>query len=355
MIKTIPDCGPRLQTAPTFVRVLTCATLLAVLMSGCGSATDSFAVHYDSLSWSPDGKSIAFGASGDLYVAHLRGRTTRETHLAGQEVREPIWSPDGTKIAYDVCEESEVNPYCFVSHTVVRDVESGRSITLTQDSHPFGSCHIWSPDGKRIALLVTRGDSAAVSVVNRDGSGLERLAKADDSATSCLAWSPHGRLIAYACCGTGSDVHLVDSDGHNKRRLTYGMYATDVTWSPGGELIAFHHLSEHGQDGYLSMRPDGAARTSIAPDETGYADGLVWSPDSRRIAYVNDGELFVADRDGGNRHLVAHGVSSPRWSPNRERLAVVKDDPEGEAAIYVIDADGKRPAKVSSPPETGDN
>jgi len=35
-------------------------------MSGCGSATDSFAVHYDSLSWSPDGKSIAFGASGDL-------------------------------------------------------------------------------------------------------------------------------------------------------------------------------------------------------------------------------------------------------------------------------------------------
>jgi len=332
--------------------------LLAVLMSGCGSANDSFAVHYDSLSWSPDGKSIAFGASGDLYVAHLGGRTTMETHLAGQEVREPIWSPDGTKIAYDVCEESEVNPYCFVSHTVVRDVESGDSITLTQDSHPFGSCHIWSPDGKLIALLVTRGNSAAsVSVVNRNGGGLERLAKADDSATSCPAWSPHGRLIAYTCCGNGSDVHLVDSDGHNKRRLTYGMYATDVTWSPGGELIAFHHLSEHGQDGYFSMRPGGGgARASIAPDETGYADGLVWSPGSRRIAYVNEGALFVADRDGGNRHLVAHAACCPRWSPDGARLAVVKDDPDGEAAIYVIDADGKRPAKVSSPPPaTGDN
>jgi Tol biopolymer transport system component len=77
----------------------------------------AFTVRYGAPSWSPDGRAVAFVATGDLYVTHLGGRTTMQTDLARQGVREPIWSPDGTKIAFDVCEQGEVNPYCFVSHT----------------------------------------------------------------------------------------------------------------------------------------------------------------------------------------------------------------------------------------------
>jgi TolB protein len=245
-----------------------------------------------------------------------------------------------------------VNPYCWFSHTVVRDVESGRTVMFNQGvAAQLGSCHVWSSDGERLALLTTGGGTSTyLSVADSDGSVVERLVKA--APDSCPSCSPDGRSLAYACCGTASDVYLVGADGRRKRRLTHGMYASDVSWSPDGERIAFHHFGDEG-DGYLSIMPDGKGRVSIAPDAIG---GLVWSRDSRTIAYHLSGgsedELFVADRDGSNRHVVAHDVCCASWSPKEDKLAFVKDDPDGEAGVYVIDANSKHPVKVSSPPET---
>lgn len=329
--------------------------MLAALLSGCGSSEDEFAVYYIAPSWSPDGKSIAFVANDDLYVTELGGETTRHGDLVAENeaLDDPARSPDGRKIAYDVCEQSEVNPYCWYSRTVVRDIASGRSFAFNRDGANWDSCHVWSPDGKRLALLTTGGGTATyLSVATTAGSGIDRLVKADDVA--CPSWSPDGRSLAYICCGAASDVYLVDADGRRSRRLTHGMYASEVSWSPDGERIAFHGL--HGTDAvdgaYFSIKPDGSGRAPITPD----AKELVWSPDSRRIAYFplggNEDELFVADRDGGNPHLVAHGVCCASWSPQGDKLAFVKDDPNGEAGIYVIGADGKRLIKVSSSPET---
>jgi Tol biopolymer transport system component len=330
-------------------------------MSGCGSSANAFEVDYDAPSWSPDGTSITFAASGDLYVTKLEGKTSRHTDLGSREsVREPVWSPDGRKIAYDVCERGDANTWCFVSRTVVQDVETDRSVEVSRDSDFLGSCHVWSPNGKRIALLTDlpggKPSTASLDVINAGGSGLERLAKAGESIDSCPAWSADGRSIAYVRGRSGSDVYVVELDGHRTRRLTYGMYVGEITWSPDGELIAFHHIGDDG-DGYRSMRPDGAAHTSIARDATGFATGLVWSPDSRRIAYVIDGsnELFVADRDGRNRHLVIRGVCCPSWSPRGNQLAFVKADSDGRRAIYVIGADGRGLVKASSPPEASGN
>lgn len=332
---------------------LGCATLLVAMLAGCGSSEDAFKVGYSAPSWSPDGKSIAFVANTALYVSELGGKTTRHGELVAEDegFDDPTRSPDGRKIAYDVCEQSEVNPYCWTSHTVVRDVRSGRSVTISRDPpFPGGSCHVWAPDGKRLALLTDPTGRATetfhLSVANSDGSGVEPLVKASE----CPAWSPDGSSLAYICCGMAGDVYVIDADGRRKRRLTHGMGATDVSWSPDGERIAFHHFGDD-RDGYLSITRDGSGRVWIAPGAVG---DLVWSPDGRRIAYHlhggSDDDLFVADRDGSNRHLVAHEVCCARWSPKGDKLAFVKDDPEGHAAIYAAGADGKRLIKVSSPP-----
>ena len=123
------------QTAPALLRFLTCATLLAAVLSGCGSSEDTFEVSYRAPIWSPEGTSIAFVANDDLYVTELGGRTTRHGDLVAENegLDDPTRSPDGRKIAYDVCEQSEVNPYCWFSHTVVRDLGSGRTFAFNQD------------------------------------------------------------------------------------------------------------------------------------------------------------------------------------------------------------------------------
>ncbi|MDF8263530.1 hypothetical protein [Luteipulveratus flavus] len=53
--------------------------------------------------WSPDGRTIAASANGDLYFVDSRsGAVRRITNTPGAQERDPIWSPDGSWLAYSV-------------------------------------------------------------------------------------------------------------------------------------------------------------------------------------------------------------------------------------------------------------
>jgi dipeptidyl-peptidase 4 len=50
---------------------------------------------------------------------------------------------------------------------------------------------------------------------------------------------------------------------------------------------------------------------------------IVWSPDGRRLAYVNGANLNVADSNGDHQIALAKDVDDPQWSPDGRRLAYV--------------------------------
>jgi dipeptidyl aminopeptidase/acylaminoacyl peptidase len=60
-----------------------------------------------------------------------------------------------------------------------------------------------------------------------------------------------------------------------------------------------------------------------------------WSPDGRRLAYVRDGELWVADSDGSHRARLSDHATAVDWAPDGRSLVV-----EREAALVVVRADG---------------
>ncbi len=118
------------------------------------------------LTWSPDGSSIAFGGTpydklykeGDIYVLSpvsppTLGTITNITNTPGVIERDPEWSPDGNRIAYDAYIPGSPNPPGDI-YTVHCD---GSQRTLVVSGANTGGIRAmapsWSPDGQQVAFF----------------------------------------------------------------------------------------------------------------------------------------------------------------------------------------------------------
>src|SRR5881396_3239167 len=151
---------------------------------------------------------------------------------------------------------------------------------------------IWSPDGKRIAYANFHSGRSEVFVINLVGTGETQLTT-DGGFPG--AWSPDGTRIAFANSSDGDDeIFLMNPDGSGVTRLTDNTFRDFPTaWSPNGAQILFQSDREDGDEEIYVMNADGGGVTRLTHspgrDE---GDRAGWSPDGTRI-------VFSSDRDGG--------------------------------------------------------
>jgi len=96
------------------------------------------------------------------------------------------------------------------------------------------------------------------------------------------------------------------------RTVLYAVRATDVAGNRRSVTTYAVALGSGGQRGF--------------PDDTTHAVEARWSPDGRRVAYTNAGQIWIANTDGSGRRKVTSlngGASGPVWSPTGDRLAFV--------------------------------
>jgi WD40 repeat protein len=102
---------------------------------------------------SPDGQRIAFTTdttgSQQLYIANLDGSGLRQLTRGFADVAQPVWSPEGDRIAFIGLEADGV-----VRNIHVVDVGTGRWRRVTNESKDTWSPE-WSPDGRSILFNVT--------------------------------------------------------------------------------------------------------------------------------------------------------------------------------------------------------
>src|SRR5688500_14980950 len=139
-----------------------------------------------------------------------------------------------------------------------------------------------SPDGKRVAMILSKAGSPDLWVCNMDGTNLRQLTKTkEDESSPC--WSPDGVTICYAARpNERRGLYLVSANGGAPRRLDTGREPnpSEPDWSTDGKSIVF--TSQAGR--YFSICTAAAQGGNVVK----LADGEdpSWAPNSRTVIFT---------------------------------------------------------------------
>lgn len=253
---------------------------------------------------------LAFVASvngqSDVYVIDASGRVRNLTRDAATDY-DVSWSPDGKRIAFS--SDREGSPDVFVANA------DGSGVRRLTDLPTIEHTPSWSPDGTKITFGLATADEStfAIYVLDVDGGEAKKLTEKKSCYVGDPDWSPDGAHIALDvdCAGGGQiDIYVINADGTGVRQLTDAS-GDDGTaaWSPDGNRIAFH--SDRGQAIY-TMKPDGSDERKVSPNLPFEDARLDWAPEGNRLVYVSEsgGDIYVLTlgREGSKPALVTNGI-----------------------------------------------
>lgn len=306
---------------------VTSATPVTVSVAWGDTAAVDFAVTCTATNL-PVGSALAYldkrDGSPDIYLIRQGDQPTVNLTADSALIGTPVWSPDGTRIAF-------LREYAGITDIYAMNADgSGRVRVVSGYGLPVPNDPVWSPDGTELAFA--SGDE--IYVVGADGSALTNVTRSP-SADRNPSWSSSGK-IAFASDRSGNfDIYVMNPDGTGVIDVSNNTAQDSLpVWSPDGTKIAFSSNRDPNVVLFV-MNADGSSTVGI-PSSLNLASVPVWSPDGARIAYQAGG-IWLANMDGsGTSRLLTTNIScgrstcsgtefrSPAWSPDGTTLAYVR-------------------------------
>ena len=275
---------------------------------------------------------IAFVSERDgnmeIYVMDINGKNQHRVTNNPNDDWSPSWSPDGKRIAFMSDRDSHVKHGRLIAEIYVMDADGGNPQNLTNSPLSDDRNPSWSPDGKRIAFQSHRDndnpENIEIYLMDADGGNQRNLTN-NDRFEEFPSWSPDSKRIAFSSVREGHfnfEIYVMDADGGNQQRLTENLkHDWFPVWSPDGKRIVFAADRKGDFENFeiYVMDADGGNQQRLTENRQ-YDWQPSWSPDGGRIAFMSDrdgnSEIYVMDADGGNQQNLTenrHSDFGPAW------------------------------------------
>ncbi len=324
-------------------------------------AVRKFPNFFTTVSWSPDGNTIACGAGSHVpvyntHVVELPADGGPEKPIPSQawsNMGQVGWLRDGSGLILDASEEASANfdfsQIWYLSRTggdirrITNDLNSYSGVSLTSDSSRLVT--VQSETISNVWLL-PNGDT------NRAAQLTGGLSKRDGK--DGLVWTPDGKIVYVSKASGNDDVWMMNADGSGQtQRTSNSGINLHPAVSPDGRFIVFTSTRD-GAKHIWRIDIDGTNPKQLTSG--GGEDHAEFSLDGNWVVYtLNAGKptLWRVSIEGGAPSLMSEmSLSSPAMSPDGKLIAAVywDDQPNAPAKIAVIPFEGGEPPKIFDSP-----
>lgn len=284
-------------------------------------------------SWSPDGDAIAYSAGSygdmDVYIVNPDGGgLVNLTENLDGDAYSPVWSPDGSHIAF-VWVSHFAYSYDTEVFVVGRDGSGLRNLsqgeTYGRDESPA-----WLPGGEIIMFNSHSRDPAGYYCVSLSG-GSPVLCDLGIWHYGPPIWSPDGTKVAvegtapdaqswalYTLSSGGSDLELIIA-GNDPELLPYTKGLRDVAWSLDNQWLGLTVSYGSGTPDVFAVHPDGSDLQGFElylPALLGWG----WAPGSRGMIFSINGfggkDLWLLDTETGDFEGFLETSGAAEYSPS---------------------------------------
>ena len=201
---------------------------------------------------SPTGVRVMFEARGEIFtVPSEKGDFRNLTQSAGAHDRSPVWSPDGTQVAWlsDASGEYQL----MIGDPI--GVAPARAVSLP--STAFFSGTRWSPDGTQIILEDNHNNLWSIEVANGNAAKIDTDLYPDPIRQFSAAWSPDSKWITYTKSLPSHlrAVFVYSLADKKSYQITDGLAdSISPTFDTGGKYLYFMASTNYGPStGWLEM------------------------------------------------------------------------------------------------------
>jgi serine/threonine protein kinase/Tol biopolymer transport system component len=239
-------------------------------------------------------------------------------------------SPDGKRVAVHRHESTGGDSWIF-------DLAQDRLQRLTFDATQENGSPIWSPDGTRVAFSSNRNGKVGLYVKLADGAATEELIVESNDQKVPMSWSPDGKLLVYDQNTGAGDIWAVAVSGDKKPFPIVQSPATETSpqVSPDGKWMAYQsNETRQRPEVYVKPFPSGPGKWQVSVDGGQFPR---WRHDGKELYFYFNNTMFAADirvagssfEAGAPRSLF--GLPSPNAATNHPPYH-----------RYAVSADGQR-------------